>query len=106
MRRVCLGGGDIWVEVRETAFDRFHDGVEVDTGATVVDGVVDGLRVYGREPTELVSTENSDHLADVLSADIVPEQIDTFSVDAEHVEYKQAVDSTVKRIGIHLLSPC
>jgi len=99
-----LRGNGLGVEVREAVLDRCHDGIEVDTCAAVVDGVIQRLRVHAGELAELVSAKHGNRLADVTLADIAPEHVDTLLVDAERVEHQKAAEPAAERVGVHLLT--
>src|SRR3989344_3519557 len=87
---VRLRGNGLGVEVRETAPHRFDDGVEVDASATVVDGVIQRLRIHASELSELIGPEHGDHLPEMTATDILVEPPDPVLVDPEGVETEDA----------------
>lgn len=84
--------------------DLFHDGLEVDIGSVVVDGVIQYLLVHAGELSELIGTEYRDHLAEVATADVLVEAPDAVPVDAEHVQIEDTRQAATERVGVDLVA--
>ena len=92
--RTPLGGRRLGLEVRQLLLDRGHDGVEVDTVAAVVDGVVHDLVGDPGQLAELIGPQDGHHLAEILPAHILEEQPDAPFVDPVTVQMQKVRNAT------------